>query len=103
MMHRHIAPREGTGDKELRGGDSALQAVGIGIYAIRGRALAGFHHPLLCQPLTHIVAHVDFKHATFGSELTAWHLPFWPLLRCGLLEHAAIVGERRAQIMATHD
>ena len=37
-------------------------------------------HPLLGQPLAHVVPHVNLQHATFGGELTARHFPFRPLL-----------------------
>ena len=40
VMHWNIAARERAGDKELRGGHGALQAVGVGINAF---PLAGIH------------------------------------------------------------
>ena len=92
MMDRNIATRESTGNKELRRGDRTLQAVSIGIDRVRCRAFARFHHPLLCQPLSHVVAHIDFQHTAFSSELSAGDIPFWPLFGGGLLKNAAIIG-----------
>ena len=42
-MHRDAAARERAGDKELRGGDGALQAVSVGINRVFRRALAAGH------------------------------------------------------------
>ena len=103
MVHGHIAARERAGDKELRGGDGALQAVSIGVNALRRWTFSRLHHPLLRQPLAHVMAHIDLQHAPFGCELAARHLPLRPLLRRGLLQHAAVVSQRRTQVMATHD
>ena len=103
MVHGNVAARERASDEELRCGDGTLQAVGVSINAIRRRAFSRLHHPLLRQPLAHVMAHIDFQHAALGGELTARHLPLRPLLRRGLLQHAAVIGERRAQVVTTHD
>ena len=92
MMDRNIATRESAGDKELRRSNSALQAVSIGINRIRCRTFARFHHPLLCQPLSHVVTHIDFQHTAFSSELSAGDIPFWPFLGGGLFKNVAIIG-----------
>ena len=103
MVHGHIAARERAGNEELRGGDGALQAVGVSINAIRRWTFSRLHHPLLRQPLAHVVPHIDLQHATFGGELAARHFPLRPLLRRGLLQHAAVIGQRRAQVVTAHD
>ncbi len=81
MVHRHIAAREGPGNEELRGRHRALQAVGVGINAVRRRALPGGYHALLRQPLAHVVAHIDLQHPAFGGELPARHIPLRPFFR----------------------
>ena len=74
-MHRDAAARERAGDKELRGGDGALQAVSVGINRVFRRALAAGHQLLLRQPFAHIVAHIHLQHTAFGGQLAARHIP----------------------------
>ena len=95
VMHRNITPRECAGNKELCGRNGTLQTIGIGINGVRRRAFPRFHHPLLCQPFTHVMAHIHFEHATFGGELPTGDVPFWPFIRRRLLQHTAIVRQRR--------
>ena len=103
MVHRDTAARERAGDKELRGGDGALQAVGIGVNRVFRRALTAGHQLLLRQPFAHIVAHIHLQHAAFGGQLAARHIPLRPGLGGGLLEHAAVIGQRRTQVVTAHD
>ena len=103
MMYGHAAAGERAGDKELRGGDGTLQAIGIGVDRVLRRAFAAGHHSLLRQPFAHIVPHVDFQHSALGGQLSTGDIPLWPGLWRGLLQHAAVVRQRRAQVMAAHD
>ena len=103
VMHRDAAARERAGDKELRGGDGALQAVSVGINRVFRRALAAGHQLLLRQPFAHIVAHIHLQHTAFGGQLAARHIPLRPGLGGGLLQHAAVIGQRRTQVVTTHD
>ncbi|SQC93889.1 Uncharacterised protein [Cedecea neteri] len=88
--------------KKLRSSDGALEAVGVGINAIRRRAFAAGYQILTRQPFTHVMPHIHFQHAAFGGELPARHIPLRPCLSGRLLKHAAVVGQRRTQVVTTH-
>ena len=81
MVHGHAAAGKRAGDKELRGGDGALQAIGIGIDRVLRRAFAAGHQPLLRQPFAHIVPHIHFQHPALGGQLAAGDIPLRPGLR----------------------
>ena len=78
VMNRDSTAGEGAGYKELRGRHRTLQTVGIGVNRIFRRTLTAGDQPLLRQPFTHIVPHVDLKHAALGRQLTAGHIPLRP-------------------------
>ena len=99
MRDRDVTARESAIDKELGGSNGTLQAIGIDKDIVAVRTAAVLRQPLLGQPLTGIVTHVDFQHATFGGQLTARNVPLRPAFFGGLLQHAAVIGQRRAQIV----
>ena len=102
MVDHNIAAGEGAVDKELSGGDGTLQAIGIGVNAVRRRAFSAGDQTLLRQPLAHIVPHIHFQNAALGGELAARNFPRRPRVWRRLLQHAAVSGKRCTKVVTAH-
>lgn len=103
MVHADVTAGERAVAEELRGGHRALQAVGVDVHAAGGRATLLRQQAGLLQPGVEVVPHIHFQHPALGGQLAARRFPGRPGLRRRLRQHAAVVGQRRAQVMAAHD
>ncbi|MNE31248.1 hypothetical protein D3C80_1248010 [compost metagenome] len=102
MMHADIATGESAVGKELRGCHRALQAVGINVNAAGRWAAFLRQNAGLLEPGVKIVAHIDFQYPALGGQQATRRIPGRPGFRRGLCQHAAVIGQRRTQVMATH-